>query len=274
MQASDEISSYGVRERVGIDGPLDEKLEELATLGFCIVDSGLDAKALAGLADSFEETRRRYAADHGGLARLRSIDEHNTLRCPMAYDTAFLDLAMCAPVVDLVTGAIGQTPVLSQQNGIVNPPNGERYNQGAWHRDLPYLHLALSRPIALNALFCLDDFTLENGSTRILPGTHRRARFPSDAYVRRHAVQVTARAGQFIVLDAMLFHSGSVNTSPGERRAVNHLFTVPFIRQQIDLPGVLGPDAPRNERERYILGYPFGTPGSIGDYLDSRAPKG
>ena len=39
------------------------------------------------------------------------------------------------------------------------------HHQSAFHRDLPYQHFTSSRPIAINALFCADEFTNENGAT-------------------------------------------------------------------------------------------------------------
>jgi len=85
--------------------------------------------------------------------------------------------------------------VLNQQNGVINPPHSERYNQGAWHRDLPYQHFVSSRPLAINALFCLDQFTIENGATKVLPASHRQEAFPSDDFVQSQATPVTAPAG-------------------------------------------------------------------------------
>jgi len=132
--------------------------------------------------------------------------------------------------------------ILNQQNGISNPPGGP-YNQGSWHRDLPYQHFTTSRPLAINALYCIEPFTLENGATLVAPGTHRREAFPSDALLNEIATPVCVPAGSFLLLDCMVFHSGGVNRSEAKRRAVNHVYTLPFIRQQIDLPMALAESA-------------------------------
>ncbi len=68
--------------------------------------------------------------------------------------------------------------VLSQKNGIINPTNAAQYDQGAWHRDLPYQHVIFSWPMATNALFCMDDFTSENGAMNMLPATHKQEESP------------------------------------------------------------------------------------------------
>ena len=48
---------------------------------------------LAALADAFDRAQEGHIARHGGVDVLRSIDEHNTVRLPLAHDPLFLKLA-------------------------------------------------------------------------------------------------------------------------------------------------------------------------------------
>jgi ectoine hydroxylase-related dioxygenase (phytanoyl-CoA dioxygenase family) len=122
-------------------------------------------------------------------------------------------------ILEICKRSISGDQILSQQNGVINPP-AKTYNQGAWHRDLPYQHVVFSRPMAINALFCLDPFTAENGATMVLPATHKQEEFPSDRFVDGSTVQVCAPAGSDIVLDCMLCHSGA---EPRRRQPGLHL---------------------------------------------------
>ncbi|MEM9408716.1 MAG: phytanoyl-CoA dioxygenase family protein [Acidobacteriota bacterium] len=264
---------YGVHHRNEVHSAIDRAAEELGTLGYTVIDSGLSDDELDDLSLRFGAARAEAEESLGGRERLVALDEHNTLRCPLKYDRAFLALAMNPKVRELAERAIGPYVVLSQQNGIINPGSKERYNQGLWHRDLPYQHVQLSRPLALNALFCLDDFTTDNGTTFVLPATHKQENFPSEGFVARHAVQVPAQRGSFLVLDAMIYHSGGVNCTETERRGVNHVLTAPVFKPQISLPGELGEDFPQSEDERRYLGYEVETPSSIESYLRSRESK-
>jgi len=189
----------------------------------------------------------------------------------MFYDRLFLELANHSSVLNICRRMVGDYVVLNQQNGIINPPNGMHYSQGAYHRDLPHQHFVSSRPLAITALFCLDDFTAENGATLVVPGSHRQEAFPSDEVVELVKVQVLAPAGSFIVLDSMVFHSGAVNRSSRERRAVNHVFAAPLIRTQIDLPSALGDSFTRDSDLRELLGYKTRVPRSIAEYYESRS---
>jgi ectoine hydroxylase-related dioxygenase (phytanoyl-CoA dioxygenase family) len=163
--------------------------------------------------------------------------------------------------------------VLNQQNGVINPPHADRYNQGAWHRDLPYQHFVSSRPLAINALFCLDPFTIENGATKVLPASHRQEAFPSDRFIETEATTIAAPAGSFIVLDCMMYHSGGVNTTDRPRRGVNHVYSIPLLRQQIDLPSLLGDQFATDHALRRLLGYDVRTPRSVAEYFAARAGK-
>jgi len=185
----------------------------------------------------------------------------------------FLELATNSKILEICKRLIPGYVVLNQQNGLINPPHAEQYNQAAWHRDLPYQHFVSSRPIAINALFCLDPFTNENGATKALPASHRQEAFPSDHFIEAEAMTIAAPAGSFIVLDCMTYHSGGVNTTDRPRRAVNHVYSIPLLRQQIDLPSLLGDQFAIDDALRKLLGYDVRTPCSVAEYFASRARK-
>ena len=153
--------------------------ESLRTLGYAVVDGGYSASELAAFSQGFDSARRAAHGAAGGTEVLARIDEHNTIRTPFAYDRSLLTLARNPAILEICKRLIGGYQILSQQNGVINPP-ARTYNQGAWHRDLPYQHVVFSRPMAINALFCLDAFTAENGATMVLPATHKQEEFPSD----------------------------------------------------------------------------------------------
>ncbi|OAF01215.1 phytanoyl-CoA dioxygenase [Bradyrhizobium centrolobii] len=263
---------YGILEQAQSTNEVERTCESIRQLGYGVIDGGYSREQLAMLADAFDQVQQSYASRHGGIEVLRSIDEHNTIRLPLAHDPLFLELATNSRILDICSRLISGYAVLNQQNGVINPPNGKQYNQGAWHRDLPYQHFVSSRPLAINALFCLDAFTIENGATMVLPASHRQEAFPSDHFVKTQALQVSASAGSFIVLDCMVFHSGGVNTTARPRRAVNHVYTIPLIRQQIDLPSALGDGFTGDSKLRRLLGYDVHQPGSVAEYLAGR-PK-
>ena len=261
-------ASYGVLQQDNLTSELDEIAEQVRRLGYAILDSGYSADELNLLSESFNQTRTNYIKTYGE-AHLRSANEFHTIRAPLTHgDPVFVRLATNQNLLKVLNKLIIGKFILNQQNGVINPP-GETYNQGAWHRDLPYQHYVSNTPLAINALFCVDDFTRENGSTFVLPATHKAANYPSESYIRRNALQVEARAGQYILLDCMLFHSGGINSAERERRAVNHVYTIPHFKQQIKLPELLK-RADLNADQKELFGFNFEEPCSIDQFLAKR----
>lgn len=262
------VANYGVLLQDPPASDLDEIAEQTRRLGYAILDSGFSADELLSISEAFNRTHTAYVQTWGEQ-RLRSANEIHTIRAPLTQgDPAFLRLATRQNLMSVLSKLITGKFILNQQNGVINPP-GETYNQGAWHRDLPYQHYVSNSPLAVNALFCIDDFTLENGSTFVLPASHKAVNYPSEAYIRRNAVQVEAKAGQYILLDCMLFHSGGFNRTDKARRAVNHVYTIPYFKQQIKLPELMA-KLDLTPMEREIFGFGYQEPTSIDQYLDHR----
>jgi ectoine hydroxylase-related dioxygenase (phytanoyl-CoA dioxygenase family) len=270
---SDKPRRYGAIEQTVSETDVEYACESIRHLGYAVIDGGYELRWLKTLSEAFERARQRYVSEYGGAEVLKAIDEHNTIRLPMAYEPIFLELAANPKILEICRRLISGYVVLNQQNGVINPPRAEKYNQGAWHRDLPYQHFVSSRPLAINALFCLDPFGAENGATRVLPASHRQEAFPSDRFIGAEAATIAAPAGCFIILDCMMFHSGGVNGTDRPRRAVNHVYSIPLLRQQIDLPEALGDKFVTDGKLRKLLGYEVRTPRSVAEYLASRARK-
>lgn len=261
-------SEYGILYRDRFDSEVEEVAEQVRRLGYAVLDSGLTPPQMQEVQRDFDSAARRYLERYGEQ-RLRSLNEHNTIRALLTHErSSFMALAANLNLLAVLRQLIVGKFMLNQQNGIINPPN-ETYNQAAWHRDLPYQHFVSSSPLAINALFCVDDFTVANGSTFVLPASHKTMAFPSERYIERNAIQLEAKAGQFILLDCMLFHAGGYNATRQPRRAVNHVYTIPYIKQQIRLPEIMFKDG-LDAAQRELLGFNYQEPVSIEEYLANR----
>lgn len=267
MMAKNNIpeASYGILIQNQTDTVIDEVVEQIRMLGYGVIDSGYSSSELKNFSEVFNHTRAEYIKNQGE-EKLRAANEYNTIRAPLTHgDEAFLRLALNKNLLPVIKKLIMGKFILNQQNGVINPP-GETYNQAAWHRDIPYQHFVSSMPVAINALFCVDDFTFENGSTFLLPASHKAEAFPSAHFIKNNAVQIEAKAGSFIILDCMVFHSGGFNSTGSERRAVNHLYNIPFFKQQINIPRIM-PDVSLTDEEKEILGFTFQEFNSVSEYL-------
>jgi len=250
-----EVPRYGVKEAGNARTDIDVRVEELRLLGFTTLDAGLTASRLDALSDAFARGATEYEARATAKGiDLTALDEQDTIRVLPDVAEEFWDVAFNERLRDFLSATLGDYYILNQVNGLRNRARA-RYSQATYHRDLPYQHFVSSRPLAINALFALDDFTIENGATRVIPASHKIEPFPSDQTVQRLERQVEVPRGTFIVLDCMLYHAGSTNKSDRDRRAVNHVFTIPMIRQQLHLPSVLVEPERFSEWQRKVLGF-------------------
>lgn len=90
-----------------------------------------------------------------------------------------------------------------------------------------------------NSIWLLDDFTADNGATRVVPGSHRSGRAPGDAMPDVRAahpeeVLLLAPAGTVVVFNSHLWHGGTLNRSPAPRRALHSYFTRRGNSQQLN----------------------------------------
>jgi ectoine hydroxylase-related dioxygenase (phytanoyl-CoA dioxygenase family) len=266
------LPRYGVRLANRAPDRLAEAAETLSLLGYAVVESGLSETQLDALREGCAALRaansRRYGAE-----LLRDIGEADLVRCPLADHPGFLSLAMNPAILSLCEQLLGPGFILNQQNLIVNPAGSETYSQAAYHRDLPYQHFVSSRPLAINALFCLDAFTQENGATLVIPASHKQEAFPSDPVIAAQARQIAAPAGSFLVLDCMTYHCGGRNRSALDRRAVNHVYSIAMLRQQIDLPRHLGPGFSGDPATRRLLGFDHPSALSVEEFIGGRKAR-
>jgi ectoine hydroxylase-related dioxygenase (phytanoyl-CoA dioxygenase family) len=123
------------------------------------------------------------------------------------------------------------------QNASAAFPHVQHF-QSAFHRDFAKDFTA-TKPLSLNAFWCIDDFTLETGATQVVPFSHAFAELPSDAYIEKHSVTVLAPAGSVIFWDSLLLHRTGYNSTERARFGINHMYTRPFLKQQIDFPEFL-----------------------------------
>jgi hypothetical protein len=200
---------------------------------------------------------------------MKAIDEHNKIRLPIAYEPIFLKRATNSNILEICRWLVPVYVVPSQQNGVINRPHVDRYNQGV-----------CGTPIfPISILFRRDrsHSTPSSASVRLqfrtaLPKCYQRR------ILRKHFLpktSLTLRPSQPSPRPdrssfCMAYHSGGVNTTDRARRAVNHVYSIPLIRQQIDLPSALGEQFVTDSAQRRLLGYDARTPDSVVEYIASR----
>ena len=111
-----------------------------------------------------------------------------------------------------------------------------------------------------NTVWMLDPFTAENGALRALPGSHRSGRLPEAALrdpraSHRDEMLITGPAGSVVVMNAHVWHGGTVNHSDQSRTALHAFYCRRDKPQQLYQKGHLDEQvqARLSAAERHLL---------------------
>lgn len=138
------------------------------------------------------------------------------------------------------------------------------------HRDEELWPHRFPFEIMANVMVALDDFTVENGATRLIPGSHLwdRAREPAPG----EALAAATPAGSIIVWLGGVLHGGGANRSAAPRRGAVVSFRLgwlaPAEKLLLSTPPALVRTLPR--RLQQLLGYQVHRP-NLG-WIEGRDP--
>jgi len=88
--------------------------------------------------------------------------------------------------------------------------------------------------IVANVLWVLDDFTPENGATRVVPGSHKFMSFAEDGKCYDEEILISAKKGSAIIFNANLWHGGGPNFNGNRRWALALGYARWFIKPAFD----------------------------------------
>jgi len=263
--------SYGITDKTLVVSDVERHAEEVALKGYSIIPGLLDAGEQESWRNKIDAVYDIQQSEFG-RKKLAEIDELDMCRAPLLYDPDFIKLASHPKVMEVMAKILGDWFILNLQNAIINRP-GIIHHQTSWHRDLPYQNWVISKPIAVNALFAMDEFSEETGGTFVLPFSHKNDVYPSQDYVDKNKIVVTMPAGSVVIFDAMVFHRAGENNSGKVRRAINHMYTIPIMKQQYDFPRAIGEGTNLDPFLQQLLGFTSKVPVDDKQWRQNRADR-
>jgi ectoine hydroxylase-related dioxygenase (phytanoyl-CoA dioxygenase family) len=262
---------YGTLEQTKAEDDISRHVEEIVMRGFTVMPALFSLAELTDWRQKIDSLYERQEHEFGRDA-LAAIHELDVCRAPVLYDFDFIRMASHPRILTLVRQFLGEWFILNLQNAIINRP-GTTHHQSCWHRDLPYQNYVISKPLAITALLAIDEFSEETGGTHVLPFTHKSEVLPSNSYIDSNRIVVSAPPGSAIIFDSMLFHRAGTNRSQIIRRAVNHVYTTPIIKQNYDFPRALGRQEDLDPSTARLLGYTSQVPLDDKVWRQNRAEK-
>jgi ectoine hydroxylase-related dioxygenase (phytanoyl-CoA dioxygenase family) len=244
---------------------VDDVVERMKTDGYAIVESAIPRDEALAIG-----TELRTLLD--GVPQGRNFFEgFKTRRLYAIYGkTRMLDDITTHP---LVLGALEQ--VLGPHFHLSGPTGieiGPGEVEQVLHRDEDIYPLPFPRPqLVTNVMWAFDDFTKENGATRIVPGSqHELSPPPADD---PRMIYAEMPAGSVMLYIGTVWHGGGANTTDRPRLGAAIEYVVSWLRQQESLLLCVPPHVARTlpRRLRELLGYNIYPP-FVG-YVDGRHPE-
>ncbi|WP_309120618.1 phytanoyl-CoA dioxygenase family protein [Paenibacillus sp.] len=200
--------------------------------GFVVFPGVLSEAALAELRDKYEELMEREGANAGmevhqekGTRRLADLVNKGSV-----FDAVYVHPKVLA-AVRRVIGRPFQLSSLNARDAV--PGEGLQALHADWgprRADEPF-HVC-------NSIWLIDDFTADNGATRLVPGTHKLGGSPSDYMAdprdsHPDEIALVAPAGTVCVFNSHVWHGGTSNRTNRTRRAMHSYYTARELPQQL-----------------------------------------
>jgi ectoine hydroxylase-related dioxygenase (phytanoyl-CoA dioxygenase family) len=205
-------------------GMTDQERRQLDEQGYVVlehcVDDGLLRELRSRILSVFEE--------EGDRAGHEFRTEANAHRLANLVDkgTVFQRAIVLPQVLERVRHVLGSEIKLSSLNARSADPMSDagqplHVDMGALPDERGYW--------VCNSVWVLDDFTPENGATRMIPGSHKWGTRPQDVLddvMAPHPEEVllVGRAGSVAVMNAHMWHGGTANRTSAPRLAMHAFY--------------------------------------------------
>jgi ectoine hydroxylase-related dioxygenase (phytanoyl-CoA dioxygenase family) len=241
-----------------------DMLERLAAEGYATIPDAIDAAQLSWARGELEAQLDATPTGRDGFEGFRTRRIYG-----LFGKTRSLDALAVHPTVLAVLDSVLGHYQLSAPTGIAIGP-GEAAQP--LHPDDAIYPLPRPHPeIVVNVMWPLQDFTVDNGGTRIVPGSHRWIdQRPDDT---TPLVTVEIPAGSALIYAGSVWHGGGANATDKDRLGVVLHYAASWLRPVENHVLVVPPPiaATLPPRLQELLGYNIHPP-FIG-YVDGRHPQ-
>ena len=178
-------------------------------------------ESLANLPYREEDSGRKTDDFQSGTVILRDLINKDSI-----FDICFTHPRILAAVSHVLPQGYKLSTVASRS---ALPGGGHQPLHPDWHPEWWRDRKKPSHHFSCNTIWMLDDFTPENGATRVVPGSHLGLGFPEDEMedvTKAHPseIQLEGKAGTVVVFTGHTWHGGVLNRNQSPRRSMTAYF--------------------------------------------------
>ena len=212
---------------------LEQAAGALLTHGICVIHNAIEFEACRQIrAALYTAANDDQHGQHNSTRFALDRNEHNQRVWNLLNrDPVFSYLAEHPSALFLVEKLLSWPALLSNISGNITEPGAA---PGVLHADQIFVPEPWPKaPQGLNLLWCIDEFTEENGATEIVPRSHLLHRNPGPADASHSTVPIIAPAGSLVAFESRLWHRSGANSSASQTRAgIFAFYSTPVYRTQ------------------------------------------
>ncbi len=218
-----------------------DHLKKLETDGYTILPNLIDPSECEYFKAQLEEDYKRYSTHYANASIMDRGSLANKIGEKVVYNLhnknfdwfKLFEHEAIIPLLDVILceGSYhGSEPYYLNNISARSPLKGYPGQQLHSDSNLPGVNYC----IIANVLWALDEFTVENGATRVVPGSHKIRAFAADGLNNKDEIRITAPQGSAIIFNANLWHGGGENISGNSRWAVALGYARWFVKPSFD----------------------------------------
>lgn len=246
----------------------EQDLEDLRIKGYCILRDWVSVEWIqsirAVLPLVFEKHNEIRIKNGNGI-----VSEGVALNA-LASEDLFIEfleeMVVRGLINDLEKGYFRTECILNSFSALNNIASENKLFHKKVHRDTKIYSGDI--PLMINLLVMLDDFTVENGATLLLPYSHLHREEPTSRFFKANSIHAVGSTGDIVIWNSNVFHASGVNTTDKVRRGLPITFTLPQHKQLLDYPKALGLAKAEtvSDKVKHLLGYSSASPNSVSEW--------
>jgi ectoine hydroxylase-related dioxygenase (phytanoyl-CoA dioxygenase family) len=238
--------------------------KELQETGICFLINQIDDTLIEELRNAVDVSFFKHRDIQISLNNEINSDgvALNVFNDDFAYIKLLEKLLELGIIKDIENNFFKSKFILNSISALDNKPNSPNFS-AIVHRDIKFFSKDL--PIMLNGLVLLDDFTVENGATMLLPNSHKIEEKPTDDYFVNQCIRAVGKKGDILLFNSNIWHCSAPNKTTERRRAIPMTFSKSCMKQMFDYTKSIETEIRYNfsEEMKQLLGFDSRVPSSL-----------
>lgn len=210
----------------------DDFIHAINTKGYCVVEDVVSQDFVTRMGEELMQAVEKESQNHSPE---NSKDYGRVLMCPI-YGGTFLDIYDKEKFIQPFEWILDEQCITYTLTSSCIPPQDKIYTcriHVDYPRIIPNYHTILAGQLLL------DDFTVENGATWLLPNSQHTEEMPDEDFFYANAERLVAKKGSCCYFNPRLWHAGAPNLTDKWRRCLLLGMIRPWMKQRFDIPRML-----------------------------------